>query len=290
MVGSKQAACRWCSHCTGCCWLFCICKVTLQGGLHGQAGLLLQGEQLGRSSWAGQRWSHPWWHLWGQCGTRVTPGSSKRGCLGLAVQLRCWAECVESCRVAGKCPSAVFWPGHPLGPRPKGSTGLGGGFCRGPLPALPAAPGELTVTEPVLSQRSAITHSRKPRQLLSVPRRAGPRARESVVHEGLLAPRRPPCWEVPRSPDITGYPLRGPLHHHHPPRSLMLAPVGQKPLQEMPDYPLALPEHDMGSPGFQGEFCCMMGTGETICRFSSWTTFGEVRVTGGSAGPGHGLL
>lgn len=115
-------------------------------------------------------------------------------------QPHCAAECAEGGRAAGKCPSAVSWPGRPLGPGPRGSTGLGGGIHHGPLPALPAAPGELTVTEPVLSQRSAITHSRKPRQLLSVPRRAGPRARESIVREGLLVPCRPPCRQVPGSP------------------------------------------------------------------------------------------
>lgn len=171
-MGSKQAARGQCSHRTGCCWLFCICKVTLRGGLCGQAGLLLRGEWLDTAPGLGKGGHSPG-HISGDNVGHVSPPVATRGDVSASpVQLQCWAECAESSQVAGKCPSAVSWPGHPLGPGPRGSTGLGGGVRRRPLPALPAAPGELTVTEPVLSQRSAITHSRKPRQLLSVPRRA----------------------------------------------------------------------------------------------------------------------
>lgn len=194
----------------GCLWVvqpshrMLLALLHLQSNSQGRAlwpgRLAAAGRAAGHSSWARRRWSHPWSHLWGQCGTRVTSGSNKRGCLGLTVWLWCWAECAESGWVAGKCPLAVSWPGHPLGPGPRGSTGLSwGGGGSGPLPALPAAPGKLTVADLVLSQRSTITHSQKPRQLFSVPRHTRPRARESIVHEGLLVLCRPPCREVPRS-------------------------------------------------------------------------------------------
>lgn len=69
--------------------------------------------------------------------------AATRGALGLMGQLQRWAECAGSSRGAGKCPSPVSRPGHPLRRGPRGSTGLRGGLHQGPLPALPTAPGTL---------------------------------------------------------------------------------------------------------------------------------------------------
>lgn len=200
-AGSNQAAWGRCSHRTGCCWLFCICKVILRGGLCGQVGSPLQGERPGTTPGLGKggRIAD---HISGDRVGHVSPLVATRGDVSASL-------C--SCGTGLSVQKAAGWLGnaHRPSPGPGILWGLGqgealgwgrGGVRHGPLPALPAAPGKLTVIEPVLSQRSAITHSRKPRQLLSVPRRAGPHARESIVHEGLLAPRWPPCREVPGSP------------------------------------------------------------------------------------------
>lgn len=152
---------------TGCPWVVQPSHGVLLPLLRLQRGSLRRAWCYGVSGWAEllgwAKGDHIPAHISGDSVGHVSPLLAARGDIPAS---RCWAE---SGQKAGKCLSAASWPGHPLGPGPRGSAGLGGGFAADPsLPS--AALGELTVTEPVLSQRSAITHSRKPRQLRSVPR------------------------------------------------------------------------------------------------------------------------
>lgn len=100
-------------------------------------------------------------HISGDIVGHVTPVSSESRCLSLAVLGRRWAGGWEM--LIGHL---LAWASSGAGAKRKHWAGSGDSPWTPSLPS--AALGELSVTEPVLSQHSAITHSRKPRQLRSM--------------------------------------------------------------------------------------------------------------------------
>lgn len=119
-----------------------------------------------------------WWHLWGQRGDAGSGGrATAQGCIHPKQQSG-----------DGECPRAAGWPSWAsFGARSQGETlclGVGTGLTG----TSPAGRDGLAAAEPVLSQRSAITHP-------PAPSCAGPRAREPIARAGLLV-----CPEVPTPP------------------------------------------------------------------------------------------
>lgn len=128
----------------------------------------LRGEQSGTAPGLGKGGLIP-----GDSVGRVTPGDVSATLCSRGVRLR--------------VQKAAGWLGNAQRPSPDLGSLWGRGQAEalgweGRLPADLLLPSpqlrEPTVTEPLLSQRSAVTQ--KPRQLLSVPCCAGPRARESL--------------------------------------------------------------------------------------------------------------